>query len=453
MPHESRPKHDHLSSSQASPSGAQADDNAVSAGAVSGLRANTAEAHAAAPARKSLGLMIGLSAGHGIKHFGQGALLLISPHIREAMSLSEVAFGGIATSQSAASGVANVPAGILSDVYRRRVAWLLTISMLLVGTGYLVVGISPWYWLILMAVMIIGFGTSLWHAPAFGTLAANYPERRGMAMSAHLTGAQIGNTLSPIIIGLLLSGFTIGFLSVSWEGMHWRVVSVLLFIPAALTAVAVFTRVKTAGKEADRNMTRAEYMASVKRLVTNVGVLGMVVLGAFRGAVHTAFQAFLVLYMTEELEYTSFVVGLHVALITMAGIVSTPLMGIVSDKIGRKPVIATAMSLMAVLIFFFLRFNTGAPMTVLIGFLGLFFFSVMPIIQAAAMDQIDRGSEGSGTALMFSGGALIGSTSPIVAGVIYHSHGFTGVVWMAGCIASVGAVLAIVLPMKRKVAA
>ncbi len=52
--------------------------------------------------------MIGLSAGHGIKHFGQGALVLISPHIREAMMLSEVAFGGITTSQSAASGVANV---------------------------------------------------------------------------------------------------------------------------------------------------------------------------------------------------------------------------------------------------------------------------------------------------------------------------------------------------------
>lgn len=402
--------------------------------------------------KKSLGLMIGLSAGHGIKHFGQGALLLISPHIREAMALSEVAFGGIATSQSAASGVANVPAGILSDVYRRRVAWLLTISMLLVGTGYLIVGISQWYWLVIMAVSIIGFGTSLWHAPAFGTLAANYPERRGVAMSAHLTGAQIGNTLSPIIIGMMLSGFTIGFLSLQWDGMHWRLVSALLFIPAALTALAVILRVKTAGQEATRNMTRAEYMASVKRLVTNTGVLGMVVLGAFRGAVHTAFQAFLVLYMTEELEYSAFVVGLHVALITMAGIASTPVMGIISDRVGRKPVIATAMSLMAVLIFFFLEYDTGAPMTVLIGFLGLFFFSVMPIIQAAAMDQIDKGSEGSGTALMFAGGAVIGSVSPVVAGVIYASHGFTGVVWFAGSIAAVGAVLAVVLPTKRKTA-
>ena len=401
--------------------------------------------------RKSLGLMIGLSAGHGIKHFGQGALLLISPEIRAAMDLSAAAFGGIAGAQSAASGIANIPAGILADMYRRRVAVLLTISMLLVGSGYVIIGLSPWYWLIIMAVSIIGFGTSLWHAPAFGTLAANYPERRGVAMSAHLTGAQVGNTISPIIIGFMLSGITIGALSINWDGMHWRLVSVLLFIPAGLTALAVVLRVKTAGKESKGNLTVSQYMTSLKLLLRNTGVLGMVVLGAFRGAVHTSFQAFLILYMSEELEYTPFVVGLHVALITMAGIASTPVMGIISDRIGRKPVIATAMSLMAVLIFLFLEFDTGAPLTILIGFLGLFFFSVMPIIAAAVMDQVEKGSEGSGTALMFLGGAVIGAATPVLAGkLFYDPYGFSGVVWFAGSLAATGAVLAVILPVKRR---
>lgn len=413
----------------------------------------TSESATEPPPRKSLGLMIGLSAGHGIKHFGQGALLLISPEIRSAMDLSAAAFGGIAGAQSAASGIANIPAGILADMYRRKVAMLLTISMLMVGSGYVIIGLSPWYWLVITGVTIIGFGTSLWHAPAFGTLAANYPERRGVAMSAHLTGAQIGNTLSPILIGFMLSGITIGFLSISWDGMHWRLVSALLFIPAALTSLAVVLRVKTAGKESKGNLTVSEYLASLRRLLKNTGVLGMVVLGAFRGAVHTSFQAFLILYMSEELEYTAFVVGLHVALITMAGIASTPVMGIISDRIGRKPVIATAMSLMAVLIFFFLEFDTGAPLTILIGFLGLFFFSVMPIITAAVMDQVDKGSEGSGTALMFLGGAVIGAATPILAGkLFYDPYGFTGVVWFAGSLAATGAVLAVILPVKRRLA-
>ena len=36
--------------------------------------------------------MVGLSAGHGIKHFGQSAFLIISPEIKATFALSEVAF-------------------------------------------------------------------------------------------------------------------------------------------------------------------------------------------------------------------------------------------------------------------------------------------------------------------------------------------------------------------------
>jgi DHA1 family multidrug resistance protein-like MFS transporter len=152
--------------------------------------------------------------------------------------------------------------------------------------------------------------------------------------------------------------------------------------------------------------------------------------------------------MREELDYSDTFVGVHVALITMAGIISTPIMGNVSDRIGRRPVISIAMTAMTILIFLFLRFDSGWAMTLLIAVLGLFFFSVMPIINAAAMDMIDKGSEGSGTALMFSGGAVIGSLTPIAAGFINQESGFHGVIIFSGAIAAMGALLSLVLPMK-----
>ena len=394
------------------------------------------------------GLMVGISAGHGIKHFGQGALLVMAPFIKATLGIGSVAYGGIFTAQSVAAGIANVPAGIASDMYRKRVAWILATSMLMVGLGYLLTGLSPWYWFLIGSVVLIGFGTSLWHAPAFGTLAARYPERRGTAMAAHLTGAQIGNTLSPILIGFMLGG-AIG----SWQigGIHWRWISVGLFIPMSATAILVLTLFKTAGVEATRNLTRAEYVDSALKLIHNFRVLGLVALGACRGAVHTSFQSFLVLYLTNELEYAPFVVGFHIALLTLAGILSTPLMGVISDKIGRKPVIVTAMGAMTGLLFLFLIFDTGVQLTLLVASLGMFFFSVMPIITASAMDQISKGSEGSATALMFTGGAIIGSLSPLVAGIIYDgSLGFSGVVIYSGIIAGFGFLLALLLPMRRR---
>ena len=47
--------------------------------------------------------MIGLSLGHGIKHFGQGALLVMSPSIKASLKISEIALGAIFTTQSEAS--------------------------------------------------------------------------------------------------------------------------------------------------------------------------------------------------------------------------------------------------------------------------------------------------------------------------------------------------------------
>ena len=392
--------------------------------------------------------MYGLSAGHGIKHFGQGALLIMIPSIRATLGLSDVAIGGISSAQSISSGIANIPAGILTDMFRKKVAWILFASMIMVGSGYLLISISPVYWVLLVGVVIVGFGTSMWHAPAFGTLAARYPRRRGFAMAAHLTGAQVGNTTSPLIVGFLLAG-TIG----SWEvfgGIEWRWLAAFISVPMILTALVVVSRFKTAGAESTGSVTLGAYFVSAKRLLSNRAVLGMALLGAMRGAVHNSFQVFLVIYMREELGYSNTYVGVHIALITMAGIISTPVMGNLSDRVGRRPVISFAMTAMTVLLFLFLQFDSGISMMILIAVLGLFFFSVMPIINAAAMDMIDKGSEGSGTALMFTGGSIVGSLTPIVAGIINQSYGFQGVVIFAGAMATIGAVLSLILPMAKR---
>ena len=395
---------------------------------------------------ESLGLMVGISAGHGIKHFGQGALLVMMPFIRSTFAIGDVAYGTLFAISSISSGIANVPAGMLADMYRKRVAWLLTISMLMVGAGYFLIGISPWVWLIALSIAVVGFGTSMWHAPAFGTLAARYPRRRGVAMSAHLTGAQIGNTASPAIIGFLLGG-AIG--SFEFVGFDWRWVAIGVSVPMFLTAIAVLWRFKTAGAEAKHNLDLTEYLASARRLLTNFRVLGLVSLGAFRSAVHTSFQAFIVVYMKESLEMSAFTIGWHVSLLTFAGIVSTPVMGWLSDRVGRKPVIFVAMVSMAALVFLLLPISDGIGFTIVLGSLGLFFFSVMPIITAATMDQVERGSEGSATALIFTGGSVVGSLSPILAGKIFETNNFEGIVIYCGAIAAVGAVLALVLPMRR----
>ena len=395
-----------------------------------------------------LSLVIGLSLGHGIKHFGQGALTVIGPLLKASMGLSEVSYALIFSSMNVSSGLSNIPAGILSDMYRKKIAWFLAISMFTISIGYLLIGITKIYILILLGVILIGFGTSFWHAPAFGTLAARYPERKGFALSMHLTGAQIGNTVGPPIIGGLISGVTLGSV-IKFSGFGWENVAIMIVIPMVITGVLVLTMFKSAGSESTSNWSFEEYWDRTKTLLADKIILGLIVLGAMRASIHTSFQLWLAVYLKEELDYSAWIIGWHIALITAAGIISTPIMGILSDRFGRKPVIQISMTLMAIYLFLFLIFDEGLGLVILIGLLGMFFFSVMPIVTAATMDRVPKGSEGSGTALNFIGMSLIGFMAPVISGIIYKTYNFEGIAIFSGIIAISGILLCTFLPMKK----
>ncbi len=395
-----------------------------------------------------LSLVIGLSIGHGIKHFGQGALTVIGPLLKASMGLSEVSYALIFSSMNVSSGLSNIPAGILSDMYRKKIAWFLAISMFTISIGYLLIGITKIYILILIGVILIGFGTSFWHAPAFGTLAARYPERKGFALSMHLTGAQIGNTIGPPIIGGLISGVTLGSV-IKFSGLGWENVAIMIVIPMIVTGVLVLTMFKSAGSESASDWSFEEYWDRTKTLLADKIILGLIVLGAMRASIHTSFQLWLAVYLKEKLDYSAWVIGWHIALITAAGIVSTPIMGILSDRFGRKPVIQISMTLMAIYLFLFLIFDEGLGLVILIGLLGMFFFSVMPIVTAATMDRVPKGSEGSGTALNFIGMSLIGFMAPVISGIIYKTYNFEGIAIFSGIIAISGILLCTFLPMKK----
>ncbi len=391
--------------------------------------------------------MYGISAGHGIKHFGQGAILILVPEIKATLALSDVAIGGMFAARDASRGLTIVPAGILTDMYRHRVPMLLAVSMSFVALGYLLIGMSSWYWLTVLALMILGTGTSLWHAPAFSELAIRYPERRGFAMAAHSTGAQVGNTTAPATIGLLLGG--ISYLGVEWSGLGWRLVAFLLVIPAVLTVLVVLSRFKGRAEPDGEGVSLRLYFGATQKLLRNPSVLVMALLHAVRGAAHNSIQLFLVIYMADELDYSNLAIGIHVSLLTLAGIASTPVLGILSDKLGRRPVITFSFAAISLLVLAFLWADDGWMLSVTMVALGVFLFSIMPVIVAAAMDSTDRGSEGTSIAVLFAGGALIGAVAPIVAGALNTHWDFDAVVIFVAAIAVAGTVLALVAPMGR----
>ena len=392
--------------------------------------------------------MLGLSAGHSVQHFYDTGLLLLLPHIKAAMGLSDPAMGAIVSVRAAANGLTNIPAGIMADVFRRRVGLMLAASMSCLTLGYLFIGLAPRYWLVLLAITVAGVGTSLWHPPAFSTLSARYPDRRGLAMALNFSGGAAGDAIAPLTIGLLLGG--VSFWGLNWGGFGWRTVALLHVGPSAVTGLALFTFLKSGGAAAPRQVDLRQYASSALSLLKSAPVMGMMVLFALRGMVQQSFNVYLVLYLEEQLGYSDLVAGLHISLLMLLGVLASPVMGRISDRTGRRRVIFTAMLMASALMFCFVFAKLGAPLVILLALLGTVVFPVGSIMSAAALDAAPERVQGSAIAVLFSGGMLIGGIAPYLAGFINQSSGFQGVAVFAGSTAACAALLALIVPFSTR---
>ena len=68
---------------------------------------------------------------------------------------------------------------------------------------------------------------------------------------------------------------------------------------------------------------------------------------------------------------------------------------------------------------------------------------------AAAMESVADGSEGSAVAILFTGGAIVGAGSPVLAGAINSNWDFEGVIIYAGCITALAALIAALAPLRQ----
>ena len=202
---------------------------------------------------KSWSYLVALSAGHMVKHFYQQGILLLIPFVKASLGLTDVQVGLLGTSRTIFSSAMNIPAGIMADVWRDKISIMLTASLLSLSIGYFLLGIAPSFTVVFLGIAITGMGTSLWHAPAFGSLAVVYPHRKATAMAGHRMGGSIGDTFAPFIIGAILGGISLSFLNT--EAINWESLSLFMSIPAALCAilVAIFFRNKSsiAGESLD----------------------------------------------------------------------------------------------------------------------------------------------------------------------------------------------------------
>lgn len=385
---------------------------------------STISAAPTAPVGRSFRQVWLITGGHALTHWYPATFYLLLPLIGKELGLSYSQIGLVMTSQYIAGAIANIPGGMLVDNVGRK-GFLMALSLFWIGFPYLLMSFTHNYWMMLACVAMVGVGNNLWHPTAIPTLGKLYPDRKGLALSLHGMGGNVGEALAPLAIGTLLAVLT------------WREIVVLNVIPGVVMAVmillflgAIRLSPKKGGaaqssiEDSDHeNRSMRQYFRELSALLRNRALILLSVGSAFRAMTQNALLTFLPVFLAYDMGYSPLWVGVSMFALQTAGFIASPISGHLSDRMGRRQILMTSMAMTAVVLAF-MAFAGRSPVFVgLIAVLGFFLYAIRPVMQAWLLETTPKNMGGTSIGVLFGIQALGSSIAPLIGGLIADAHG------------------------------
>jgi len=369
-----------------------------------------------------------ITLGHSLTHWYPATFYLLMPIIGKELGLSYSQIGLIMTCQYIAGAVANIPGGVLVDTVGRK-GVLMATSLFWVGFPYLLMGFAHSYLMLLGCVALVGVGNSLWHPTAIPTLARRFPDRKGLVLSLHSMGGNVGDALAPLAVGALLSVLT------------WRQAVMLNVAPGIVLALLIFVFLGTMQLGARKPDSRAggqslrEYFRGLPELFSNRGLIVLASSSAFRSMTQNALLTFLPVFLAYELGYPPFWVGACMFALQAAGFAAAPVAGHLSDRMGRRSVMMTSMAMTAVVLVFMALAGRSVAFVLFVTLLGFFLYAIRPVMQAWLLETTPKNMGGTSIGVLFGAQALGSSVGPLLAGMVADRYGLSAAFYfLAGTI-------------------
>jgi FSR family fosmidomycin resistance protein-like MFS transporter len=375
-----------------------------------------------------------ITGGHFGIHWFQQLFPVVLPSLKADLGLSDVQVGALSSVRQLINGTMDLPCGILADSLSRHRVPLLASALLSMGVGYSLMGALPVFAWVLIGCGLIGLGTALWHPAAAAALSNSFPERRATALSIHGIGATISDTLTPLFAGFFLVSISLNtFLAVQ-------------LVPALITALLIRGGLARQFGPETAPPPLSEHLREMVTLAKNSTFAGITLATGCMQIGRVVVITFLPVYLQEHLNYSPFALGVYIALLHAMGTFSQPILGHLSDRWGRKAVLFPSFMTLAVLFALLRVAAPGIPLALVVSAIGLFFYTLLNITFAAAMDV--AGSKLQATSYGLSSLLIQLSTSPapVVAGWLIGKYGIGSAFLLAGGVTLAGGLL--LLPLK-----
>jgi predicted MFS family arabinose efflux permease len=317
---------------------------------------------------------------------------------------------------------------------------VLTISLivfsLLIGASGLATGL-----LTLIAVRVImGFADGAYTPVSIaGTLAASPASRRGLNIGIQQMMLPLfGLGLAPLFVAGVL------------RFIEWRLVFLFFVIPGLLLAFSVWKTIPSVALrgKAERRGGWSDWKAVLS--YSNVRVAALLMLCWLTCLITTS--AFMPNYLVDHLKLPPEQMGVVMSAIGLGATAGTFLLPWLSDKVGRRPVMA--LSSIGVLVSLLLLANTGSSVVMLFACLfsvhffnnALIALTVGPLCSEAVPISLMATASG----LVIAVGELFGGgLAPVIVGHVAQRFGIEHVLWLPVAVMAAGFLLCLAIKDNR----
>jgi FSR family fosmidomycin resistance protein-like MFS transporter len=313
--------------------------------------------------------------------------------------------GLLSSVQSISTSFAQPLFGWILDRTRRQPSIL--VWPVITAVSLSVFGLVPAYTWLFPLLVIGGLSTAAFHPHASSAVPAHTKANAGLGMAIFVSGGTIGYAVGPVFILSIINAFGMRF---SW----------LAALPTILL-VAVLARLGLAGAARPEAAPRRIPRLTADRLKPLLAILLVVV---FRSTIGTAYTAFLGVHL-RQIGFPIMQVGLALMTFTFAGAFGGMLGGIAADRVGRKAVIVSGLSLIAPVFWLLLRAR-GLAVWPMMAAAGFAISTFNPITVLMAQDLLPE-SRGTASGLIMGLGWSVGGLLVGVVGGLAEAYGLTQV--------------------------
>ncbi|OGO16954.1 MAG: hypothetical protein A2Z14_10295 [Chloroflexi bacterium RBG_16_48_8] len=248
---------------------------------------------------------------------------------------------------------------------------LIVLGPTLTGMMMSILGITPSYWMMALFLIIAGFSSAGFHATAPVMVSSLSGRSLGRGMGFWMVGGELGRALGPIIVAM-----AIRFMEI--QGIIW-------LIPGGLiTSIILYIRLKDVPDrrpDTTEGISWGAVLTSMRPIM--IPLLGLLLTRAF---LLPALSTYLPIYLTDEGAEIWFA-GISLSLFEVAGIAGAFLGGTISDRFGRRRILAASMLAAPILTLLFVS-TDGWIQILLLPILGLAALSTAPVMMAIVLESV-----------------------------------------------------------------